>query len=251
MAKKKLSLENLDVLDNTEFEEFCFELLGELGFVNIDWRKGTALRGSPADRGRDIVAQHERQDIDGTKHLEDWFIDCKHYKKGVPAEKLQNLLAWSTAERPHVACFIVSGFLANGAKDFLRDYELNNRPPFRVKYWERPTLERMLLGHEDLVRRFLFDVARNDSEILLAEEELFDRVWYNRHLNWVYRVENGQTPKPTPELWRTSHEAAQRVRERWGEDNLGPYDDFEWGMINGKLSALRWALGSEWDFLDT
>jgi hypothetical protein len=26
---------------------------------------------------------------------------------------------------------------------------------------------------------------------------------------------------------------------------------FEWGMINGKLSALRWVLGSECDFLDT
>lgn len=34
---------SLDHLDSTEFEEFCFDLLGSLGFTNLDWRKGTAL----------------------------------------------------------------------------------------------------------------------------------------------------------------------------------------------------------------
>ena len=38
---------------------------------------------------------------------------------------------------------------------------------------------------------------------------------------------------------------------RYGPEGLGPYDAFEWGMINGKLSALRWVLGDEWDMLDT
>ena len=28
-------------LDETDFEGFCFDLLIELGFVNVDWRKGT------------------------------------------------------------------------------------------------------------------------------------------------------------------------------------------------------------------
>jgi hypothetical protein len=36
-----------------------------------------------------------------------------------------------------------------------------------------------------------------------------------------------------------------------GKDNCGPWDDFDWGMINGKLSALRWVLGDEWGMLDT
>jgi hypothetical protein len=31
----------------------------------------------------------------------------------------------------------------------------------------------------------------------------------------------------------------------------GPYTDFELGTLNGKLSALRWVPGSEWDLLDT
>ena len=75
-----------DDMTDTEFEEFCFELMRELGFVNVDWRKGTPKAASPADRGRDIVAEMERADADGASFTETWFVDCKHYDKGVPPE---------------------------------------------------------------------------------------------------------------------------------------------------------------------
>jgi len=52
-------------------------------------------------------------------------------------------------------------------------------------------------------------------------------------------------------VWKGAELAAKRVEEKYGLDELGPWDDFEWGMLNGKLSAIRWMLGDEWDMLDT
>ena len=69
-----------------------------------------------------------------------------------PAEAVQGLLSWAQAERPHVALVIASGFLSNAAKDYLRDYEQNNRPPFRIKYWERPTVNELAWQHPSCSR---------------------------------------------------------------------------------------------------
>jgi len=44
---------------------------------------------------------------------------------------------------------------------------------------------------------------------------------------------------------------ARDAVKRYGIENFGPWDDFEWGMINGKLSAIRWMLGDDWNQLDT
>lgn len=145
---------SFDDMTPTQFEELCFNLLHEIGFVNLDWRKGTGKSSSPADRGRDIVCQLEREDIDEAKMLETWFVDCKHYQKAVPPKELDNLLTWSQADLPDVALFIVSNFLSNGAKDHLQNYRTNRRPPFKIKYWERPRLEKWVAGNERLIKRY-------------------------------------------------------------------------------------------------
>lgn len=106
---------------------------------------------------------------------------------------------------------------------------------------------------------------RRASDIGDAIEEFLDKVWYNRHQILRERVEDGRitvveraqftNPRDqrliVDDIWKGARKSAKRVEKRYGLENLGPWSDFEWGMINGKLSALRWVLGDEWDMLDT
>lgn len=107
---------------------------------------------------------------------------------------------------------------------------------------------------------------RKLTEIIAAIDVFFDKVWYDRHQLSVQSVETGKTKIVKKEtfpikdherrpiqrdVWVRARKAAARVERKYGVENLGPYSDFDWGMINGKLSALRWVLGDEWDMLDT
>lgn len=121
---------------------------------------------------------------------------------------------------------------------------------------------------EDIKWEFEYqEEPRRLSEIMEAEHLLFRQVWYNRHWNVRIAIERGKHKVVTREEWEKHHKrhnrstvdtiwegalaAAKRTEEEVGPENLGPWSDFEWGTINGKLSALRWVMGSEWDFLDT
>jgi hypothetical protein len=86
--------------------------------------------------------------------------------------------------------------------------------------------------------------------ILKAEAEFFDRVWYDRKLVLLELINEGRETIP-PDIEKGMFKAMREVEKKYGKNNLGPYDKFEWGMINGKLSALRWVLGDDWDMLDT
>jgi len=113
-----------------------------------------------------------------------------------------------------------------------------------------------ILSFQQIVNRVITQIADNEDprrsgeDILDALEEMFDKVWYSRHMLLQYQVEVEGRPID-PEIWKGALEAAARIRAKYEEDELGPWTDFEWGMLSGKLSALRWVLGDDWDMLDT
>lgn len=108
---------------------------------------------------------------------------------------------------------------------------------------------------------------RSLTAMLKAMDTLTQQVWYNRHMNRAYLIDKGKikiVDRATwekgkrdnqrtiiDEIWRGALKAARATEKQLGKENIGPWTDFEWGMLNGKLSALRWMLGENWDELYT
>lgn len=91
---------------------------------------------------------------------------------------------------------------------------------------------------------------RSAKTISEAENEFNDRVWYNRKLVMLEHMREG-TESVDEDVMDKVTDAMRKCEEKYGGAENLMYDDFEWGMINGKLSALRWVLGEDWDDLDT
>jgi len=145
---------SFDHLTDTEFEEFCFELLKEMKFNKVSWRKGTGKSTSPADSGRDIEANFIIKEIDGEARTEKWFFECKQHTAGVSPTKIQGALAWASAKRPDKLVIICSNFLSNRCKDYIEEYERENKPFFKIKVWELKDLEDLAYGKIKLLNKY-------------------------------------------------------------------------------------------------
>jgi len=117
-------------------------------------------------------------------------------------------------------------------------------------------LENLMIDYPKFKRSFELDhdsdifKERTEEEIYTMIDRFTDQIWYNRHQLLKYNLETKEIPFD-PEIWKDAIKAAKHIEEKYGEENLWHNSDFEWGMLNGKLSALRWLTGEEWDMLDT
>jgi hypothetical protein len=92
---------------------------------------------------------------------------------------------------------------------------------------------------DDPIKKWPWLLRRNDNAIFAAQKKFWDKVWWNRHQNWLYRIKSGAEPLKDEQkkVFAQARRAARRIERKYGRKNLG-WDDFEWGLLSGRLSAL-------------
>lgn len=84
-------------------------------------------------------------------------------------------------------------------------------------------------------------LRRSDNVIEGEYKKLWDKVWWNRHMS---NHKRGCECDDEPGI---GCDAARVILDRYGRQFLEPGDPVEWGITQGKMMALAWVHGSEWE----
>ena len=91
---------------------------------------------------------------------------------------------------------------------------------------------------------------RTDEEIDEYMAEAFDRVWLARKQNMLFNMMVG-TELVDADVLEKCNKAIDEVCAEYNINFAEVISDYEYGYWSGILSALRWVMGDEKDFLDT
>lgn len=128
-----------------DFEEFCAQLIVELGFVNV------RRQGGGSQFGRDIAADYP------ARKLESWHFECKKYSRRITVKEIAGKLLWAGTDSVLDYFVLVSNAdVSNDVVEVLR--RLADRR-YQVRLWTGNTFRRLLSACPSTVSAYFHGLA--------------------------------------------------------------------------------------------
>ncbi|MBL0407190.1 hypothetical protein JKG68_24990 [Microvirga aerilata] len=123
---------------------------------------------------------------------------------------------------------------------------------YPLGYMSDGSITELMPDEEEATATHASTLVRGQNEISLAYKNLWELVWYQRHQESLHQDRLARPLTPTEaEIFERAKETAQRIRETHTIEELN-IDEFDYGLVSGRMSALAWVLGTDWDeSLDT
>ena len=174
-----------DRLTPSDSENLCRELLTQLGFRRVDWH-------TPG-RAIDLMAEYPRKDPDGFEYRELWLVSMRLHAAAellLPiaddSETLLHRIVMHDArverlwyrESPNTLTFLFIALRGEHLPSILREYFVEGSrfsryaPSFRLRYWDRDYLTRLVQRFPNIGYKYFSDEARSLSQHRKGADEL-------------------------------------------------------------------------------
>lgn len=185
-----------------QFERLVYFLLDDMGFKNIEWRKG-GNGISATDGGRDLEATYTKIGPDDQLIVEKWWVEVK-YRSHVLAPETVHDIVLNAAVRPKVDVLAIAtnNVISNKTTDWIKDLATKQPTP-RIVTWQAHDLERLLRKYPAIRERFFYGSLTIAERLEAAQQAFWNALSF-------------PTPEAIDEFW------ADRGNLDWSGSNLLP-----------------------------
>lgn len=150
--QKILFIEDIDwtLINPEKFEKIVYFILDEMGLKNITWSKG-GIGASAYTNGRILECENYDFKTDGSVVIEKWMVNVRHSSNNLEMFTIEeNLTEFRNIDAIGI---VTNDMISTSTKNWISKVE-RKYPDKRIIKWDGDKLEKLIIGHPNLVYRF-------------------------------------------------------------------------------------------------
>ena len=167
----------IDNLRPDDFEKLAFYLLDDMGFKNLEWRKG-GEGVSATDGGRDLSGKYAKVEPDDSIVIENWWVEVKHRSNTLKKSTVQSIVLNSAARKDvDVFAIFTNNVISNSTLDWIKEFQNTHSKP-RIVVWQKHDIERILRKYPKTTSMFFPESMTLPEQLESVKQRFWNQLSY-------------------------------------------------------------------------